>query len=93
MGVDTIIGAAAVAAGAFLLIKAKSLAEIPRKLQIFCGRHPGLPKLIRHQRFFEIDKVVRFVTVFWRVCGAIWILGGISLILKLGSIEASLGKR
>jgi hypothetical protein len=92
-GANIIAGVAAVAVGAIFVFNARRLATLPRELERLCVRHPALRKLLRRPQILKSEKAVHFVTVFWRICGTLWIPGGLSLITNLRSIESAPGKR
>jgi len=76
------LGIAFLLAGLAILAGAKQLALIPKRCQGYYERHPTLARhTAAYRRLLCGEKGISVLAIFWRACGILTIISGISLIL------------
>ena len=56
-----------------------------RRLATRSAWPPFFQRMARRQRFLEGERTACILLVFWRVCGALWIISGVAMLFGYGS--------
>jgi hypothetical protein len=81
-----LLGIVACIIGGTLALAARRLAALPAGWSRIREQHRFLRQVTIATPSLETDRAKRLLTLFWRICGLLGIVGGIALIANLGPI-------